>query len=85
MRWALELYVATSAEVTSLTLGQFQDQLFDERGNIIVGLYGAFPLLNAEYLFRNLNLKILLNRCLTGQSLAFVRLTTCEMALLCRK
>ena len=66
MRWALELYVATSAEITSLTLGQLQDQLFDERGNVIVGLYGALPLFNTKHLFWNLNFEILLNRCLTG-------------------
>ena len=47
----VDLHIAAGAEVHALPFRKLQDQLLDECGHIVVGNYGAGPLLDAEELF----------------------------------
>src|SRR5690606_32725322 len=79
VRRAFQLHVATGAEVHVLAFRQTQGQLLDEGGHVGVGLHRAFPLLHAEDFFRHLDLHVLLDRGLTGQTPAGSRLAAGEV------
>src|SRR3989344_5651810 len=82
MRRALQLHVATGAEVDVLALGQTKRQLLDEGGHVGIGLHRALPLLHAEDFFRDLDLHVRLDRGLAGQTPSLTGLTTGEVRLL---
>ena len=70
MRRGLDLDIATGAEVHILTLGQFQHQVFDEGCDVFIGAHGALPFFHAEHLFGHFDVHVLLDRDLTGQTVA---------------
>ena len=73
---ALELHVATRAEINAFPFGQSEHQLLNKGRHILIGLDRALPLLDPKYLFRDLNLEVLLNGRLTREPPAFVGFTT---------
>ncbi len=70
VRWAFDLDIAAGAEIQLRVLRQFQHQLLDEGGDVVIGAHAAFELLDAEYLGRHLDLHILLHHHLAGQPFA---------------
>ena len=79
--WAFQLHIATGAEVYIFTFGKLQSQLFDKGGHIGVGFNFTFPAFNTKYLFRHLNVHVLLDRSLTGQSPTLSSFATVKMTL----
>jgi len=63
-----DLDVAAGAEIDILPFGQFEDQRLDEGRDVFVGANRALPLLDAEDLFGNFDIHILLDRNLTRKA-----------------
>lgn len=82
MRRAFELHVAAGTEIDAFPFGQAQRELLDEGGDVGVGLDGAFPFLDAENLFGDLDLHVLLDRSLAGQAPALASLALGEVGFL---
>src|SRR5690554_4010851 len=62
-----QLNVTPGTEVDTLPFRNFEYQLFDERGNVMVGNNFTFPLFDAEELGSHFDLHILLYRHLARQ------------------
>ena len=71
--------IATGFKMQVLPFGQFHRKLFDERGHVVVGNHFAFPLLDSEYFFRNLNFHVVLDLDLAGQAPVFGLFTAIQM------
>ncbi len=81
----LKLYVSASFKRNVFTFRQRQNQLFDEGRYVFVAGNVAIPALNANRLFRNLNLQVLLNGNLAGEPEVIANLTAGEVAFLRRE
>ena len=68
MRRAFDLNIAPRAERHHLPLRDPQLELFNESGFVIVRDNFTLPFFDAENLFRQFNLHVLLHRHLTGQT-----------------
>ena len=68
-----------------LALGQLDDELLDEGGDIVVRHHLALPLLDAEHRCGHFDLHVLLDLDLTAQTPVVEYLTTVEEARLGRK
>ena len=82
---ALDLDVAAGFEGHDFSLRQFEHELLDEGGDVVVGAHRAFPLANAEHLVRHLDAHRLLDGDLAGQPIALARLALGDVGLLGRK
>ena len=67
--------VTARTKVDGLAFRQFQYQLLDEGGDIIVGANCSLPFLHAKPLVMHMNLHVLLDSDLTGQTVTFCRFT----------
>ena len=68
-----------------LALGQLDDELLDESGDVVVRHHLALPLLDAEHRCGHFDLHVLLDLDLTAQTPVVEYLTTVEEARLGRK
>ena len=75
VRRAFDLDVAPGPEIDVLALGQFQHQFLDEGRDVVVGPHLAAPLLDAEDFFGHLDLHVLLDVDLAGQTIALLGLS----------
>ena len=79
-RRRFQLHITTRAEIHVFAFRQFQRQLFNESGNVIIGNNLTLPLLHAEEFFRHLDLHVLLHVDLAAQAPAIANLPFGEVA-----
>ena len=76
----VDLNVSTCLKIHPLTIWKLDHEFLDERSDIVIGNHFALPFLDAEDLFRHLDLHIVLHLDLTAQSPVFSDLFACEEA-----
>ena len=64
---AFNLYVAARAKIYILALWQIDDELLYESRYVVIGAHGAFPLVDAENIFRDADPHVLIDINLAGQ------------------
>ena len=85
IRGAENLDVPSGAEIDIFILGKLEDQFLDEGRHIVVGADGTFPFLDPEHLIGNHDLHVLLDRHLTGETVALTRFTLVDVRGFCRQ
>ena len=81
MRWALDLNVAARFESDVFAFGQFENQLLDERRNVVVGANSTFPFFCFKRFVGYFDLHVTFYSDLTRQSATFTRLAFVDVSL----
>ncbi|OQC02497.1 MAG: hypothetical protein BWX77_01165 [Bacteroidetes bacterium ADurb.Bin090] len=79
----VDLNIATGFEFELFAFGQFHYKLLDKGSHVVIGNHLAFPFLDAQNFFGNLNFKVVLHFDLASQSPLFLLFSPAEKTGFC--